>query len=145
MQSVVTVALALFAGVSTAPGTAPTPIPPDPASDAQSIAYEQQDGMELWRPTTLQDGQLWVAEIAAPDCDNLQLQWLGASIRPVGGKGHWQALLPTPLGQSGEQALAARCGAHHARFRVPVVEGVYSESVLSVDPKFDQYNVQRLW
>jgi murein DD-endopeptidase MepM/ murein hydrolase activator NlpD len=113
--------------------TAPA-VPPPP------VITERKDDVGLWRPSVVQDGMLMALELETPAaCGTPSVQWLDRRFRatPVGAR--FQVLLPVPLGVvRAAEPLVVRCGATSSRFVVPIVEGSYPESVLSVDPKFSQ-------
>ncbi len=104
------------------------------------VLTEQKSGVTLWRPSLVQDGTVFLAEVEVPSgCGTPNVLWLDKRFRGVRVGTRFQALLPVPLGyvRSGE-SLSVRCTGVSARFAVPIVEGVYPESVLTVDPKFSQ-------
>lgn len=118
--------------VTPAPGLIATPGPPPRWA-------EHQHGFTLWRPEALQDGQILAIEIEPPRlCATAEVEWLGLIVPLHRAGERWGRLLPVPLGTSGERRLVVRCGGRAARFRVPVREGEYPESKLTVDPKFTQ-------
>lgn len=100
---------------------------------------ERRSDVTLWRPALVLDGQLLIVEVElSAACPDLVALWLEHRFAADRVAERWQALLPVPLGAVGPQPLRLECGGKHWRFDVPVVLGVYPESVLRVDPKFDK-------
>jgi murein DD-endopeptidase MepM/ murein hydrolase activator NlpD len=107
--------------------------PPSPAA----LATDQEHGFVLTRAADVRDGAILVVTLASPvPCDEAEGEWLDDTVRLLPRAGRYTALLPVPLGTRGELRLVVRCGARAARFRIPVHEGAYPESRLTVDPKF---------
>jgi murein DD-endopeptidase MepM/ murein hydrolase activator NlpD len=98
---------------------------------------ERLDGLSVWRPSALQDGQLFLLELEGADCAAPGIEWLSHHFEAFAAASRWQVLLPVPLDITpGEQALVVRCGKRHWQLKLPVTAGVYPESKLTVDPKF---------
>ncbi|MBI3179743.1 MAG: M23 family metallopeptidase [Deltaproteobacteria bacterium] len=111
-------------------------------SDAHLLEATEQ-GITLWRPEVVLDGSLLVVEVAAEGCEP-SLKWGGHRFEtyPVGL--HRQALLPVGLGVRGDRPLQVTCGDREAAFAIPVSEGTYPESKLSVDPRFTRKPPRRV-
>jgi len=100
---------------------------------------ERASGFALTRPASVQDGSILPISVAAPvTCPEAEGEWLDRDIRILPAHGTYQALLPVPLGGAANLSLVVRCGRRAARFRIPVHEGTYPDSKLSVDSKFSR-------
>lgn len=100
---------------------------------------ERASGFALTRPASVQDGSILPVSLEAPvACAEAEGEWLDRDIRILPAHGAYQALLPVPLGASGNLSFVVRCGRRAARFRVAVHEGTYPESKLTVDAKFSR-------
>ncbi len=102
---------------------------------AAPVVETSEQGITLWRPEVVLEGSLLVVEVAAEGCEP-QIRWGGHRFKAYAVGVHRQALLPVTLGARGERPLQVACGERSASFTIPVSEGVYPESKLSVDPRF---------
>jgi murein DD-endopeptidase MepM/ murein hydrolase activator NlpD len=131
----------LVAGLAVAvrPALASEPGPALPAVPAAppSVLADHQHGFTLTRAADVADGAILAVSLETPvACSEAEGDWLDATVRFIARGERYLALLPVPLGSRGELRLVVRCGPRAARFRIPVHEGVYPESRLTVDPKF---------
>jgi hypothetical protein len=102
---------------------------------------EQTEGtITIVRPQTVVDGQMMVAQIeGAPKCDSVRVTWMGHSFSGFKVEDVHQVFLPIKLAlTAGDQTMKVRCSGREAKFIIPVSEGTFPESHLSVDPKFDK-------
>lgn len=107
---------------------------------ASAWTSQTDNGVTLVRPQAVVDGQLMVAQVeGAPRCDRARITWMNRRFDAFKVGDVHQAFLPVKLGLTpGDQTLKVRCGGRDAKFIVPVVEGTFPESKLTVDPKFDK-------
>lgn len=115
--------------------------PPAVDPNAETVWSLQTEGtISLIRPQTVVDGQLMLAQIeGSPKCNSVRVTWMGARHEAFAVDGVHQVLLPIRLAlNAGDQTLKVRCSGREAKFVVQVSEGIFPESKLSVDPKFDK-------
>jgi hypothetical protein len=118
-----------------ASGAAATAAPAPPPA----IMTDRASGFALTRPASVQDGSILPVTLEAPSvCAEAEGDWLEREVRILPVRGAYQVLLPVPLGTTGTLTLVVRCGHRAARFRIPVHEGPYPESKLTVDSKFSR-------
>lgn len=107
---------------------------------ASSWTSQTDNGITLVRPQAVVDGQLMLAQVeGSPKCERARITWMNRRFDAFKVGDVHQAFLPVKLALTpGDQTMKVRCGGRDAKFIVPVVEGTFPESKLTVDPKFDK-------
>ena len=131
------------ASVCAPPNMCPPPDDAQPLAAVSSpvLVAATENGVTLWAPTEINDGKLLVVELIAPaSCPDPVVTWQKMQfITYPTTTGRRQSLLPVALAlKAGPQKIAVGCGKDETLFYVRVIHGVYPESKLTVDPRFNE-------